>query len=159
MLSLIIPISFANMSNENKQMEDNYLYLRNIPPGEEKNYDIHHSSIRFITFPPMDGDQMIDFSDFIIRGHVKEITCRWNTADQKTPAEKDMDSYNLCTDVEITVDEIYKGKIDEKEITIHHWGGFLDNSLYITDSYIDYYKGEEVILYLVREETNDTAEP
>ncbi|MCL2549514.1 MAG: matrixin family metalloprotease, partial [Methanimicrococcus sp.] len=136
---------------------NDYLHLRNMLYEEQNDYEI--KSTIFITYPPMDDNQMVDFSDLIIRGYVKGISSSWwNTSDGERPTTEEMSSYYLFHDVVITVDEVYKGEINKREITVRQMGGSLDD-VHQTTSDQQYYEGEEVILYLVEGTSNDTAKP
>ena len=55
-----------------KSMENNYLNLRNMPYEEQENCEIE--SRIDILYPYMNDNQMINNSDLIIRGNVKEIS-------------------------------------------------------------------------------------
>lgn len=136
---------------------DNYLSLRQLPMKiqSDKVYDIELGMDIF--YLPLDDEQMIDFSDLVIRGHVKEITTPWwNTTDGKMPSEESILEYSLFHDVIIEVEEVYKGELtgNVKEIRVRQVGGSLDN-VRQTTSIPEYYMGEEVILYLVKEDMKD----
>jgi len=145
-----------DQSKSFESMGESYLLLRSMPYEEQSNCEIE--SRIDILYLYMDDNQMIDNSDLIIRGHVKEISSPWwNTSDGKTPATDEMFSYCLLHDVVITVDEIYKGEIKEKEIVVRQMGGSLDN-VHQTVSDPQYYKGEEVILYLIEGKSNTATQ-
>jgi len=136
--------------------EENYLYLRNIPENN-KVYDID-SRIE-ICYMPLNDSKMIDLSDLIIKGRVKEIRpTEWTTTDGKSISKNnihDVDTLSLFHYVVVEVDEIYKGELKTNEIIICKSGGISDN-IRISTSNPEYYENEEVILCL-EEEIDDSG--
>ncbi|WNY27800.1 matrixin family metalloprotease [Methanolapillus ohkumae] len=137
------------------QPNENHLNLRQSPVEKEKSYDIELGMDIF--YPAFDDEQMVNVSDLIVKGRVKEITPSWwNTSDGKAPPIENMLEYSLFHDVIIEVEETFKGNITGKsqEIIIRQAGGTLDN-VRQTTSVPQYYEDEEVILYLVEEALSD----
>ena len=137
--------------NLNLAPSENFLSLRTIPTEDQNTYEIE--SRMNILFAPLTDNEMITESDLIVKGRVKEISvARWTTSDGKAPVSESMMDYSLFHDVIVEVDEIYKGELTGRtqEITVRQPGGVLDNTRQ-TASIPEYYKGEEVILYLTQE--------
>ena len=128
--------------------EENYLYLRNIPENNQ-NYDIN--MVIEICYEPLDDSELIDQSDLIIKGRVKEILpTEWTTEDGRSISQNNIQDVNILTlfhSVVVEVDETYKGELKTDEIIIHKSGGTSDN-IRITTSNPEYYENEEVILCL-----------
>ena len=106
-----------------------------------------------ILYSSFTAEQMVDVSDLIVKGHVKNISAsRWNTTDGKTPMTENLLEYSLFHDIIIEVDEFYKGEAtgDTKEIVVRQPGGVYGN-IRQTVSVPQYYEGEEVILYLIED--------
>lgn len=142
--------------------DENNFNLRQIPEKTiltQSDYDFE--TYVDILYIPLDDVEMIDFSDLIVKGHVKEITpAWWNTVDGKKPTEDKMLEYNLYHNIVIEVDEVYKGKLTDntKEVTICQIGGTF-NGVRQTSSIPNPYIGEEVIFYLVEESLNNNKNP
>ena len=136
--------------------EENYLYLRNIPENDQI-YDIN--MMMEICYEPLKGSEMINQSDLIIKGRVKEILpTEWTTKDGRPISQnniQDVNIFNLFHSVVVEVDETYKGELKTAEIIIHKSGGTSDN-IRITTSNPEYYENEEVILYL-KERIDDSG--
>ncbi|WNY25567.1 matrixin family metalloprotease [Methanolapillus millepedarum] len=104
-----------------------------------------------INYIPLSEDLMVDVSDLIVKGKVKEVLpSKWNTSDGKSPSYEDIGEYGLYHDVIIEVEDIYKGSLPDStnEIKIRRFGGSLDNVEHTLDMR-DYSKGSEMILYLI----------
>ncbi|WNY24737.1 matrixin family metalloprotease [Methanolapillus millepedarum] len=136
-----------------EQNAENYLLLLNISDSDSEK-ECCDTIIQIIGCgDPISDDLMVEKSDLIIRGTVKSIMpAEWSTNNKLAP--KDTSDYVIYHDVMIDVEEIYKGNLskDVDSIYVRKIGGIADNVEMITDS-VDYYEGEEVILYL-SEDTN-----
>lgn len=151
--------NYLEKMNLNLQPAENYLYLREnkIKTDEDVSYDIELGMD--ILFVPFDDEELIDFSDLIVKGNVKEISsARWNTTDGKAPSKDQMIEYSLFHDVIVEIDEVYKGELTgkTKEITVRQIGGTFNN-VRQTTSVPQFYEGEEVILYLINDNADDNG--
>ncbi|WNY25972.1 matrixin family metalloprotease [Methanolapillus millepedarum] len=102
-----------------------------------------------ITYVSLSEDLMVNASDLVVRGKVKEVLPgQWNTQDGESPSIKEMSKYDIFHDVIIEVDDVYKGNFSGKEIRVRRIGGIVDNVKQTLDTR-DYIVGDEVILYLI----------
>lgn len=83
--------------------------------------------------------QMVDASDFVVRGVVSEV---WNERDTNG------DIWTLAS-VEVT--RVYKGQADTKEIIVHQRGGSINGEIHSLSVAARFSAGEEALFYL---ETN-----
>jgi len=139
-----------------QQNKENYLYLRNIP----ENNQIYDIDIREeICYEPLNDSEMMNRSDLIIKGRVKEILpTEWTTTDGRPISQnniQDVDMLSLFHYVVVEVDETYKGELKADEIIIRKSGGTSDN-IRMTSSNPEYYENEEVLLCL-REGIDDSS--
>jgi len=101
---------------------------------------------------PQSTEQLKIKSDVVLRGTVEQITCLWST-----------DHMQIVTHVEISVHDIYKGKLDDtlstsREIspgilskdfiTVEFDGGKIDDLDFSVSDMPTFNKGEEVIIFL-----------
>jgi len=135
------------MSSELKT-EENYFYLRKIPENNQT-YDFVMDIE--ICYEPISDSEVIDQSDLIIKGRVKEILpTEWTTPDGRPVTHNNIfeaDTFSLFHSVVVEVDETYKGELQTNEIIIHKLGGTSGNIKVITSN-PNYYENEGVILYL-----------
>jgi len=97
--------------------------------------------------PLFTKSEMVDFADVIIRGQVvKYKESKWSNQDSK----RGENVPNIIqTDVLIKIKEVYKGlPYDEKVISVRVDKGTIENTEYRDDSYPDFDKNEEVVLFL-----------
>ena len=146
----------ASVRNFIMTLQDEEPSLRNIPENNQT-YDID-TRIE-MCYEPISDSELLDRSDLVIKGRVKEILpTEWTTADGRPLSQnniQDVDILRLFHSVVVEVDETYKGEVKTNEILIRKSGGTFDN-IRITTSNPDYYENDEVILYL-REKTDDSG--
>ena len=97
--------------------------------------------------PLFTKSEMVDFADVIIRGQVvKYKESKWSNQDSK----RGENVPNIIqTDILIKIKEVYKGlPYDEKVIAVRVDKGAIENTEYRDDSYPDFDKNEEVVLFL-----------
>ena len=144
-------------NSANVVSDDNYLNLRNISEKTQTpNQDFEMTMT--ILYEPFTDSEMIDRSDLIIEGRVKEILpTQWTTRRGRTLSLSninDIDTTTLSHYIVVEVDEIYKGELKTDAILIRKMGGTFDN-IKLTTSVPDYCEDEKVILYLVEEGIDD----
>ena len=146
-----------NTSTLSTENEENYLHLRNVSEDTlnstyEEAYDLEMTMC--ILYEPLTDTEMIDRSDLIIEGRVKEILpSQWTTLSGKAPSLSnidDIDENTLFHYVVVEVDGVYKGEVKTDTILIRKMGGTSDN-VRLTTTVPDYYENEKVIIYLVEE--------
>ena len=139
------------------EAQENYLNLRSSPSVTENTYDIELGMDIF--YVPLSDDQMVEYSDLIIKGVVKEISLPWwNTSDGSIPLPENMLEYSLFHDVIVEVDTIYKGNLENtSEIVVRQVGGEL-GSVRQTTSVPQFYEGESVLLYLIKEQNPNNSD-
>ena len=96
-------------------------------------------------------------SDLIVLGKVKEILpSRWNTDDGKMHLKKgdsiDFLNYTMYTDIVIQVDKYFKGETDQKTVTVRVEGGEDEYTTITVDYEPNFYKGEKVLLFLMKDD-------
>ena len=152
--------NFRQIYNKNSRARNTVMILQDeehYMPENNQTYDV---DMRIeICYDLMNDSELIDRSDLIIKGRVKEILpTEWTTTDGRPLSQNNMQDVNilhLFHSIVVEVDETYKGELKTDEIIIHKSGGTFDN-IRITTSNPDYYENEEVILYL-REKPVDSG--
>lgn len=82
-------------------------------------------------------EELTKSSEVVIKGEVGEVESHWS-ADGKT----------IFTSALITVRDVIKGKIDQKEIIVEYEGGKVGNKVLMVSDVSPLKNGEEIILFL-----------
>ena len=142
--------NFRQIYNGNARASASAMILQNEDiPTNNQTYDIDRRIE--MCYEHINDSELIDRSDLVIKGRVKEIPpTEWTTADGRPLSQdniQDVNILHLFHSVIVEVDEVYKGELKTDEIIIHKSGGTSDN-IRITTSNPDYREDDEVILYL-----------
>lgn len=96
--------------------------------------------------------QMILDSDLILCGNVKEIMeSKWSNEDFARGEEI---RNILQTDVVINVESVLSGDCDSDEVTVRIDKGEDENTIVYSEGYPDFAEGEEVLLFLSRDDSD-----
>lgn len=101
--------------------------------------------------PAKSRTEVVNDSEVIMRGKVKTIcTSKWSNPD----FEKGSDVSNILqTDIEFSVDKIYKGTIKNKEtLTVRIDKGNYKNVVMSIDGYPDFVKNQDYLLFLSKDD-------
>lgn len=104
--------------------------------------------------PQYNLEDLTNDSELIISGVVVEISdAKWNNIDNKKP-EKITGKDTIYRDVTLKVDSIIKGDVSSgSHVTIRTLGGAVDNFKMEDDSQPELNKGDEVIAFLLNDNT------
>ncbi|WNY27592.1 matrixin family metalloprotease [Methanolapillus ohkumae] len=110
------------------------------------------------TYQPISKEDLANNADLIVRGKVINVLpAYWNTDDGFAPSDKygeESQKYEIYHDVVIEINEIYKGKTENKTVIFRQIGGAVDNTIRINLDSINYQKNDDVILYLYKDIEN-----
>ncbi len=102
--------------------------------------------------PHKTESQMILDSDLIICGKVKKIKeSKWSNKD----FERGNEIRNILqTDIVINVEKVLSGECDNSEVIVRIDKGEDENTIVYSEGYPDFTKGEEVLLFLSRDDSD-----
>ncbi|WNY28528.1 hypothetical protein MmiEs2_07190 [Methanimicrococcus stummii] len=149
---------FLNSNPENafSNNQKDLLSLRNVTPENIDDKVYANEIIVNVSPEYIEYSKLAANSDLVIKGKVVEILPAWWTIEPEKQAESD-EIPRIYHDVAIEVEEIYKGNLKDKNnlIYVRTLGGVVGDTIMITNL-PEYYKGEEIMLYLVEDENSET---